>query len=92
MKTANGEQMQCPGKVTISLNSRISLSNVLHCPSTSINLLSVAQLCDLGLCVKFTTTKCKVTEIATGLVVLKSVRERNLYIYLRENCLWKRSL
>jgi hypothetical protein len=70
MLTANGEQMACPGTGEINLTNQVLLKDVLHCLGTTINLLSVAQLCDLG----FTTDKCIVSKQSTGQVVLEGYR------------------
>jgi hypothetical protein len=83
MLTAKGEQMSCPGMGHISITNSILMKDVLHCPETTINLLSVSQLCDLGLNVKFTSDKCIVTKSSNGQVVLEGHREGNLYIYKR---------
>jgi hypothetical protein len=53
MNVANDSAMHCPGQGGLEINGDLKLSNVLHCPDVALNLLSVSQLCDKGLIVKF---------------------------------------
>jgi hypothetical protein len=80
MITANSDSMHYPGKGNIYLNQQLKLSNVLHCPNLAMNLLSVSQLCDLGLIVKF--DKQHVTVTRNG---VQGARKGGLYIYKTTN-------
>jgi hypothetical protein len=76
LTSIDGEGSECD-KITISGNSRgkakglgkiaisndLSISNVLLIESLSYNLLSVAQLCDLGLLCKFSHKDIGITSI-----------------------------
>jgi hypothetical protein len=66
------------GKVAIT--NDLSISNVLLVAPLSFNLLSVGQLCDLGLQCLFTTTKVVVSKMDDESMVLKGFRYNNLYL------------
>ena len=80
MGTADGSPMKCPGKGTLTAES-LSLKDVLHCPDTEMNLMSVSQLCDLGLIGTFTASGCHFRKVEGGKPVLVGRREGNLYYY-----------
>ena len=46
--------------------SNLSLSNTFLIPKLTLNLLSVGQLCELGLNVIFTSSGCRVQDPKTG--------------------------
>jgi hypothetical protein len=75
--------LTCTGVGTLQLTSSIQLSNVLHAPTVALNLLSVAELTDIGCTVTFDQAKCVVKEITTGKVLLIGIRRNNLYEYTR---------
>jgi hypothetical protein len=66
------------GKIAISNN--LSISNVLLVESLSYNLLSVAQLCDLGLICKFSPKDVVITSIKSDELIFKGFRYGNLYL------------
>ena len=55
----------------------------LYCPKVSANLLSVAQLVDMGLDSIFNQSGCVVKNRKTGEIVMVRKREGNLYVYQR---------
>lgn len=66
------------GKIAIS--NDLSISNILLVESLSYNLLSVAQLCDLGLTCKFSPTDVIITSIKEGDLIFKGFHHGNLYL------------
>jgi hypothetical protein len=66
------------GKVAISNDH--SISNVLLVAPLSFNLLSVSQLCDLGLQCLFTPTEIVVSKMDDESMVFKGFRYNNLYL------------
>jgi hypothetical protein len=71
-------KVQGLGKVAIS--NDISISNVLLVAPLSFNLLSVGQLCDLGLQCLFTPTEVVVSKMDDESVIFKEIRYSNLYL------------
>jgi hypothetical protein len=69
-------KVQGLGKVAISHD--LSISNVLLVAPLSFNLLSVGQLCDLGLQCLFTPTEVVVSKMDDESVVFKGFRYSNL--------------
>jgi hypothetical protein len=55
----------------------LRISNVLHSTEAPLNLLSVSQLCDLGLKVCFDADNCIVRDIRSNEIVLRGRRENN---------------
>jgi hypothetical protein len=72
------EKVQGLGKVAIS--NDLSISNVLLVAPLSFNLLSVVQLCDLGLQSLFTPTAVVVSKMDDDSMVFKGFRYNNLYL------------
>jgi hypothetical protein len=66
------------GKITIS--NDLSISNVLLVESLSYNLLSVAQLCDLGLICKFSPKDVVISSIKSDELIFKGFHHGNLYL------------
>jgi hypothetical protein len=66
------------GKIAIS--NDLSISNVLLVESLSYNLLSIAQLCDLGLICKFSSKDVVITSIKSDVVIFKDFHYDNLYL------------
>jgi hypothetical protein len=66
------------GKIAISNN--LSISNVLLVESLSYNLLSIVQLCDLGLIYKFSSKDVVITSIKSDELIFKGFRYDNLYL------------
>jgi hypothetical protein len=71
-------KVQGLGKVAIS--NDLSISNVLLVAPLSFNLLSVGQLCDLGLQCLFTPTEVVVSKMDDESVIFKGFRYSNLYL------------
>jgi hypothetical protein len=71
-------KVQGLGKVVIS--NDLSISNVHLVAPLSFNLLSVGQLCDLGLQCLFTPTKVIVSKMDDESMVFKGFRYNNLYL------------
>jgi hypothetical protein len=59
---------------------KIAISNVLLVQSLCFNLLSVAQLCDLGLICKFSPKDVVITSIKSDKLIFKGFRCDNLYL------------
>lgn len=74
-----GQNINCVGKGTLTLNGNITLHDIYHCPNAAMNLLSVSQLTDLGLTVLFDSVKCTVAR--NGEAVLIGTRLNGLYVY-----------
>jgi hypothetical protein len=72
------EKVQGLGEVDIS--NHLSISNVLLVAPVSFNLLSVGQLCDLGLQCLFTPSEVFVSEMDDESVIFKGFRYINLYL------------
>jgi hypothetical protein len=66
------------GKIAIS--NDLSISNVLQVESLSYNLLSVAQLCDLGLICKLSPKDVVLTSIKSDDLIFKGFHYGNLYL------------
>jgi len=66
--TANGTPMPVSHKGTISSPS-LSLNDTFHIPKLSLNLLSVGQLCELGVDLLFTNHGVDVQDPRTGQVL-----------------------
>ena len=66
------------GKIAIS--NDLSLSNVLLVESLNFNLLSVAQLCDLGFKCVFSIEDVEITSIDGSNLIFKGFRYENLYL------------
>jgi hypothetical protein len=71
-------KVQGLGKVAIS--NDLSISNVLLVAPLSFNLLSVGQLCDLGLQCLFTFREVVVSKMDDESMVFKGFRYNNLYL------------
>jgi hypothetical protein len=71
-------KMKGLGKFAIS--NDLSISNVLLVESLSYNLLSVAQLCDLGLVCKFSPKNVVITSIKSDELIFKRFYYGNLYL------------
>ena len=63
--TADGTPMPVSHKGTIS-SSCLSLNDTFHIPKLSLNLLSVGQLCELGINLLFTNHDVDVQDPRTG--------------------------
>jgi len=66
------------GKIAIS--NDLSLSNVLLVESLNFNLLSVAQLCDLGFKCVFSIEDVEITSIDGSNLIFKGFQYENLYL------------
>ena len=70
------EKDKCLEKGTLLANGLPKLKSVLHVKGLKANLLSISQLCDQKLNVKFTKENCKVLN-RSGKVVLEGSRSSN---------------
>jgi hypothetical protein len=68
------------GLSKIAISNDLSISNVLLVESLSYNLLSVAQLCDLGLICKFSPKDIVITSIKSDKLIFKGFCYGNLYL------------
>ena len=66
------------GKITISNN--MSISNVLLVESLNFNLLSMAQLCDLGFKCIFGVDDVEIISVDGSNLIFKCFRYENLYL------------
>ena len=66
------------GKIAIS--NDMSISNVLLVESLNFNLLSVAQLCDLGFKCIFGVDDIEIISVDGSNLIFKSFRYENLYL------------
>jgi hypothetical protein len=63
----------------VAISNDLSITNVLLVAPLSFNLLSVGQLCDLGLQCLFTPTTAVVSKMDDESVIFKGFRYSNLY-------------
>ena len=77
--TADGTPMPLAGVGSVIVNN-ISLSDVYHIPSLSLNLVSVSQLCDSGYLVSFSSTSCQVQDSQTQKLIGTGRRQGGLYV------------
>ena len=66
------------GKIAIS--NDLSISNVLLVESLNFNLLSVAQLCDLGFKCLFGVDDVEIISVDGSNLIFKGLRYENLYL------------
>jgi hypothetical protein len=71
-------KVQGLGKLAIS--NYLSISNVLLVSPLSFNLLSIDQLCDLGLQCLFTPSEVVVSKMDDESIIFKGFRYNNLYL------------
>ena len=77
----DGREGHVLGKGTLFVNGLSKLKSVLHVEGLKANLLSISQLCDQKLNVKFTRDNCKVLN-RSGEVVLEGSRSSDNYYKL----------
>nr|XP_017242655.1 PREDICTED: uncharacterized protein LOC108214919 isoform X3 [Daucus carota subsp. sativus] len=65
IQTADGSTMNVTHIGTVSTED-LSLPNTYYVPNLSLNLISIGQLCDLGLHIIFTASGCHVQDPQTG--------------------------
>jgi hypothetical protein len=68
------------GLSKIAISNDLSISNILLVESLSYNLLSIAQLCDVGLRCKFSPKDVFITSIKSDELIFKGFRYENLYL------------
>ncbi|KAM6587476.1 hypothetical protein CsatA_010081 [Cannabis sativa] len=56
------------------------IKNVLLVDNLKHNLLSISQLCDIGFCVVFESSKCSIENVSTNEVIFLGVRKDNVYV------------
>ena len=64
----------------VAITKDVSISNVLFVESVSFNLLSIAQLCDLGLICTFSDQEIVVTSKDDKSLIFKGFRHGNIYL------------
>ena len=60
MSFGDGMKRRVLGKGTLNNDGLLRLNSVLHVKGLKANLISISQLCDQNLFVKFTKNNCKV--------------------------------
>ena len=68
------------GLAKIAITKDLSISNVLLVESVSFNLLSITQLCDLGLICTFSDSEVVVTSKEDKSLIFKGFRHGNIYL------------
>jgi hypothetical protein len=68
------------GLSKIAISNNLSISNVLLVESLNFNLLSVAQLCDLGFKCIFGVDDVEIISVDGSNMIFKGVRYENLYL------------
>ena len=68
INTADGSSLHINHTGSVS-TSNLSLPTTFHVPKLTINLISVGQLCDVGLQVIFFSSYCHVQDTQTGQVI-----------------------
>ena len=68
------------GKGKVKGLGKIAISNVLLVESLNFNLLSVAQLCDLGFKCKFHVDDVEIISVDGSNLIFKGFRYKNLYL------------
>jgi hypothetical protein len=76
---ANGGSMKIAGRGSLKLENG-ELTNVLHCPELSHNLLSISNLCDKNNTVTFTKSGCIARSNESGKIIMSGVRQGSMYI------------
>ena len=75
------------GKGTLDVKGLPKLKNVLHVEGLVVNLISISQLCDQNLLVKFTKDTCKVFNKSQECVLKGKRSDDNCYKLLKpHNC------
>jgi hypothetical protein len=64
----------------VAISNDLSISNVLLVAPLSFNLLSMGQLCDLGLQCLFTPIEIVMSKMDDESIVFKGFRYNNLYL------------
>jgi hypothetical protein len=76
----NNSKGKLKGLGNIVIYNDLSISNILLVESLSYNLLSVAQLCDIGLICKFSSKDIVITSIKSDELIFKGFRYGNIYL------------
>ena len=80
------------GKWTLDVDSLLRLKSVLHIEGLKANLISISQLCDQNLVVKFTKNNCKVFNKFEKYGLERSRSFDNCYTLLQPHICHKTSL
>ena len=81
----DGEKGRVLGKWTLNADGLPRLKNVLHVEGLKANLLSINQLCDQKLNVKFTKNSCKVLNKSREVVLKWSRSSNNCYQLIKSH-------
>lgn len=80
MQTASTDVLHCPGKGDVTVNNDITITNAVYSPDATMNLLSVAQICDLGNQVRFDSQHATIYN-RSNRVILRGNRVGGLYLF-----------
>ena len=75
-----GDNGKVKGLGKIAISNDMSISNVLLVESLNFNLLSVAQLCDLGFKCIFRVDDVEIISVDGSNLIFKGFRYENLYL------------
>jgi len=75
----NGKNGEIQGIRQVGSMHTHAIDNVYYVKGLQHNLLSVSQMCDKGNSVLFTAKECKVTNSASGKLILLGKRHKNVY-------------
>ena len=78
--TSKGVMSSSKGLGKIAISNDLSISNVLLVESLNFNLLSVAQLCDLGFKCIFSVDDVEIISVDDSNLIFKGFRYENLYL------------
>ena len=81
----DGEKWRVLGKGTLNANGLLRLKNVLHVEGLKVNLMSISQLCDQKLNVKFTKNSCKMLNKSREVVLKGSRSFDNCYQLIKSH-------
>jgi hypothetical protein len=76
----NNGKGKVKGHGKIAISNDLSISNVLLVESLNFNLLSVAQLCDLGFKCIFGVDDIEIISVDGSSLIFKGFRYENLYL------------
>ena len=77
--TADAGNLSCIGIGDLFINPNLTLTDVLYCPSISLNLISVSQICQQGFTVQ--TSKASTLVLKDRKTVLSALQSEGLYVF-----------
>jgi len=75
----NNEKSQIKGISVIGKINSAKIKNVQYVEGLKHNLISISQLCDIGLEVIFKPHTCEVRQISSGKILFTGSRNKNVY-------------